>query len=131
MRYFIKPWEIEEIPQLDSSPSTSLRITFVIEEGTEEILPLGRHGVEVTVSWGYELHSVKVSAAKWKRIRGAEAIMIKSIGWYEGKSFQCRWYFDLNAEYTLIVSYGDDGADGYIGSISSASIEERQPKKRE
>jgi hypothetical protein len=49
--------------------------------------------------------------------------MVKSVGWYEGQSFECRWYFDLNAENTLIVSYGDDGADGFIGNITDASIE--------
>ena len=49
--------------------------------------------------------------------------MAKSIGWYEGKSFTCRWYFDLGAENTLVVSYGNDGADGYIGNIWDADIE--------
>ena len=85
--------------------------------------PGGSHGVNVSVSWGYELHDVHVSARKWKRIRAGEAVMVKSIGWYEGQSFECRWYFDLNAENTLVVSYGDDGADGFIGNIRDATIE--------
>lgn len=85
--------------------------------------PGGSHGVNVSVSWGYELHDVHVSARKWKRIRAGEAVMVKSIGWYEGQSFECRWYFDLNAEYSLVVSYGDDGADGFIGNIRDATIE--------
>ena len=85
--------------------------------------PGGSHGVNVSVSWGYELHDVHVSARKWKRICAGEAVMVKSIGWYEGQSFECRWYFDLNAEYSLVVSYGDDGADGFIGNIRDATIE--------
>lgn len=85
--------------------------------------PGGSHGVKVSVSWGYEPHDVHVSATKWKRIRAGEPVMVRSVGWYEGQSFECRWYFDLNAEYTLIVSYGDDGADGFIGNIRDATIE--------
>jgi hypothetical protein len=89
-----------------------------------ERLPRGdSHGVNVWVSWGYEIHDVNVSARKWKRIRAGESVMVKSIGWYEGRSFECRWHIDLSAENTLVVSYGDDGADGFIGNISDATIE--------
>jgi creatinine amidohydrolase/Fe(II)-dependent formamide hydrolase-like protein len=99
-----------------------LRITFHLNERPD--LPQGgSHGVEVSVSWGYELHTAKVSARKWKRIRSGEAVMVKSIGWYEGKSFECRWYFDPDAENSLVVSYGNDGADGFIGNILDATIE--------
>jgi len=87
------------------------------------IAPGGSHGVNGWVSWGYERHDVHVSARKWKRILAGEPVMAKSIGWYEGKSFTCRWYFDLGAENTLVVSYGNDGADGYIGNIWDADIE--------
>lgn len=37
------------------------------ENLAEEALPLGRHGVTVTVSWGYELHSVRIGTARWRR----------------------------------------------------------------
>jgi hypothetical protein len=90
----------------------------------------GSHGVNVSVSWGYELHDVHVSARKWKRIRAGEPVMVRSVGWYEGQSFECRWYFDLNAEYTLTVSYGDDGADGFIGNIWDATIESADGPQR-
>jgi hypothetical protein len=83
----------------------------------------GSHGVNIWVSWGYERHDVNVSARKWKRIRAGESVMVRSTGWYEGQSFECRWYFDLSAENTLVVSYGHDGADGFIGNISDATIE--------
>ena len=49
--------------------------------------------------------------------------MVKSVGWYEGKSFECRWHFDTDAEHSLVVSYGDDGADGFVGSILDTTIE--------
>ena len=93
-------------------------------------LPLGRHGVDVSVSWGYELHSVKIGIKKWKQIRAGEAVMVKSIGWYEGKSFQCRWYFDLAEEESLVVCYGTEGAEGFVGRIRDAIIEERQPRQK-
>ena len=100
----------------------------------QTLLPLGgSHGVTVEVSWGYEEHDVHVSARKWKRIRSGEAVMVKSIGWYEGKSFECRWYFDPDADHSLIVSYGDDGADGFVGNILDATIEgvsNRNEKRR-
>lgn len=85
----------------------------------EQLPPGGSHGVEVSVSWGYELHTIKVSARKWKRIRAGESLMLKSIGWYEGKSFPCRWYFDLEDEHSLVVCYGADG-EGFVGNISDA-----------
>lgn len=99
-----------------------MRIIFHLHERPD--LPRGgSYGVNVWVSWGYERHDVHVSARKWKRIRAGEAVMVKSIGWYEGQSFECRWYFDPDAENSLIVSYGDDGADGFVGNILDATIE--------
>jgi hypothetical protein len=105
-------------------PFAHNQISFVPCARAEESLPVGKHGVEVSVSWGYETHSVKVGIAKWKQIRAGEAIMVKSIGWYEGKSFPCHWYFDLGAEDSLVVCYGDDGGQGFVGHVRSARIEQ-------
>jgi hypothetical protein len=99
-----------------------LRITFNLHE-RPDLPPGGSHGVNVWVSWGYERHDVNVSARKWKRIRSGEAVMVKSIGWYEGKSFQCRWYFAPDEEHSLVVCYGNEGADGFVGNILDATIE--------
>jgi hypothetical protein len=87
--------------------------------------------VTVTVSWGYELHSVRIGAARWRRIRRGELVIARSRGWYEGKSIPCRWYFDLNEETSLVVNYGNDGGEGFVGKISHATIDERVPVKRE
>ena len=111
-------------------PFAHNQISFVPCNRAVESLPVGKHGVEVSVSWGYEVHSVKVGIAKWKRIRAGEPIMVKSIGWYEGKSFPCRWYFDLGADDSLVVCYGDDGGQGFVGRIRSARIEEIPPKEK-
>ena len=92
------------------------------------LLPVGKHGVNVSVSWGYEVHTARVSIANWRRLREGEAVTVKSKGWYEGKSFRCRWYFDLEDETSLVVCYGNDGAEGFVGQISHAEIEERPPK---
>ncbi len=95
----------------------------------EPLPPGGSHGVEVSVSWGYELHTVKVSARKWKRIRAGESLVLKSIGWYEGTSFPCRWHFDLNQEHSLVVCYGA-GGEGFVGNIGDATVEPMEKVQR-
>ena len=52
--------------------------------------------------------------------------MVRSVGWYEGKSFPCRWYFDLESDESLVVCYGADG-EGFVGQIHHANIEENKP----
>lgn len=93
-------------------------------------LPTGRHGVTVTVAWGGELFWVRIGAARWRRIRQGEAVMVQSIGWHEDKSFPCQWYFDDNAEYSLIVDYGHDDSRGFCGDIQDAWICQRRPREK-
>ncbi len=80
------------------------------------------------VSWGYEMHDFKIGYARWRRIRAGHAVVVRSTGWYEGKSFPCRWYFDLKEENSLVVDYGDDGGQGFVGQILDAHIEENAQK---
>lgn len=84
----------------------------------------------VTVTWGGELFWVRIGAARWRRIRHGEAVMVRSTGWYEEKSFPCRWYFDENAEYSLIVDYGHGDDRGFCGDIRNAWIHERRSGER-
>lgn len=111
-------------------PFAHEQISFVPQPKAKPRLPIGRHGVNGWVSWGYELFFFKIGYARWRRIRAGEAVMVKSIGWYEGQRFQCRWYFGLKEEDSLVVNYGDDGGQGFVGQIYDANIEENAPKKR-
>ena len=88
-------------------------------------LPMGRRGVTVSVVWGYDLHSVRIGAARWRRIRRGEAVLVRSSYWYEGERFSCWWFFDEHAEHSLVVDYGEDGGTGFTGDIREATIEER------
>lgn len=88
-------------------------------------LPIGRRGITGWVSWGYERHDFRIGYARWRRIRAGERVVVRSVGWYEGNKFPICWVFDLKAENSLVVSYGNDGADGYIGSIHDAHVEEK------
>lgn len=90
-------------------------------------LPIGRHGVTLSVEWGYNLYSLKIGAARWRSIRQGEAIMIRNKQWYEGKPFNCYWLFNMNSECSLVVDYGEDGGTGFNGDIRDADIEERLP----
>ena len=99
------------------------------EEVVLEQVPMGRHGVTVSVSWGYELHTLTIGSARWRKIRHGVPIIARSRGWYEGKSFPCQWSFDLNEEYSLVVTYGEDGSEGFAGKLSDAIIHERHPPK--
>ena len=110
-------------------PFAHSQISFVQQGPAKPTLPIGRHGITGWVSWGDEMHDFKIGYARWRRIRAGHAVMVRSTGWYESKSFPCRWYFDLAAENSLEVCYGDDGGQGFLGQITDAHIEENAPKK--
>ncbi len=120
----------------DLPPNHPFANTFIMLGGVSLIiqekppLPIGRYGVTVTVWWGYERHSIRIGAATWRKIRHGVPKTIRTKGWYEGKSFPCYWQFQEQEEYTLIVDYGDDGGQGFIGDIRDALIEERTPLKK-
>ena len=120
MSYVLKKGKISD--WAPNHPFAHEQISFVPDEIPEQ-LPIGRQGVTVSLSWGYETHSVRIGAARWRKIRQGNRVMARSKGWYEGRSFQCRWYFDLSEEDSLVVCYGDDGAEGWIGKISAATID--------
>jgi hypothetical protein len=116
----------------DLSPSHPFARTSIFIGGPQPPkqkapLPMGRHGVTLSVEWGYNRYYVKIGAARWRRIRQGEAMMIHNKQWYEGKPFNCCWFFDYNADPGLQVDYGEDGGTGFIGDIRDAWIDERQP----
>ncbi len=83
----------------------------------------GRQRVRISVEWGYEVHSVEVKGTDWAAVLRGDVIYVESAGWYEGSRFQIRWFFNYGRRGSLDVSYGDDGADGFIGSVADAQVE--------
>jgi|JI10StandDraft_1071094.scaffolds.fasta_scaffold3984730_1 hypothetical protein len=79
----------------------------------------------VTVQWGSEDHSITLTARNWNAIKTGRPLSIRGKGyWYEGAFFWDNWTFGGGLEGTLRVDYGKDGATGFDGSLSEATVEE-------
>lgn len=85
-------------------------------------------GVTVSVEWGYEEHSITLTAEDWARVKSGEELSIEGDGYhYEGEFFSDYWEFAGGMEGDLIVSYGNDGdysGTGFDGKLRDASITE-------
>lgn len=79
-------------------------------------------GVTLSVEWGYETHSVRITAATWADIQRGERRSLTSTGHYEGTKFEIRWSIHKGQQPEVDCSYGEDGADGYIGSLAGATV---------
>jgi len=80
-------------------------------------------GAEITVEWGYELHSIKLTPRDWSLVKSGKPLNIRGIGYhYEGEFFWDYWSFSGGLGGSLIVSYGDDGGVGFNGKLSVAEI---------
>lgn len=82
--------------------------------------------VTFMVEWGYEMHSVTIGPRNWKKIQeGKEWGTGGETYYYEGERFSCYWSFNCRGEPgTLIVSYGNDGGEGYCGKWADVDITE-------
>ncbi len=79
----------------------------------------------ITVSWGYEPHSLKLSARDWRLIKSGKSMKIRGEGYHhEGDFFWDYWDFSGGLNGSLIVEYGEDGGTGFVGKLSDAAIEE-------
>jgi hypothetical protein len=80
--------------------------------------------VVLFVSWDDEGHILEVDEKDWVSIQAGEEITLDGSDYdYEGESFTCYWWFNgLKNEgpNCLIVGYGDDGAEGYVGTWDEA-----------
>jgi hypothetical protein len=78
-------------------------------------------GITLRVEWGYESHESKVSQAEWEEICSGKKVVLNGPGYYyEGEHFQDTWVFNSHPVHTLIVEYGEDGAQGFVGRIEDA-----------
>ena len=78
--------------------------------------------IELSVEWGYEIHTLSVTPSVWAKIVAGEEIVQKSRGAYEGAQFWIEWSFNCSGVQTLSVKYGDDGGVGYEGNIYDLHI---------
>jgi hypothetical protein len=85
----------------------------------------------ITVEWGYECHSITLNPGQWARVLSGEPLGVAGPGYnYEGESFKDYWDFGGGLGGSLSVSYGDDGAEGYRGTLCSHQIQEVALKGR-
>lgn len=92
--------------------------------------------VTLMVVWGYEPHSITIRARNWSKIQRGQEVRLRGKSYfYEGVRFSCRWYFNQKGRAdTLVVGYGNDGAEGYVGSWQSVKTEvtyQKPQKKRD
>lgn len=93
-------------------------------------LVVGRSGATmkeatVTVGWGNERHSLTLTKRNWSKVRRGQELRIRGSGyWYEGRFFRDYWHFGGGLDGKLVVSYGEDGGEGFVGTLREADIEE-------
>jgi hypothetical protein len=82
--------------------------------------------VTLMVEWGYEVHSLTIGPRNWAKIQaGKEWGTGGETYYYEGERFSCYWDFNCRGEPgSLIVSYGNDGGEGYCGKWANVDITE-------
>jgi len=82
--------------------------------------------VTLSVEWGYDTHSVTIGPRNWQKIQAGKAWGARGeTYYYEGERFSCYWDFNGRGEPgSLIVSYGNDGGEGYCGDWEDADVTE-------
>jgi hypothetical protein len=85
-------------------------------------------GATLTVEWGYELHSITLTARNWRRIKAGRPLRIRGKGYYyEGEFFWDYWTFNKASTGSLLVEYGDGGV-GFDGDLDDATVEEHDTR---
>jgi hypothetical protein len=86
-----------------------------------------RERARISVEWGYEIHSIALTARNWARVKARNPLRIRGQGyWYEGEHFWDYWDFAGGVKGRLIVSYHQKTewyADGWYGELKDAEIE--------
>jgi hypothetical protein len=60
----------------------------------------------ISVEWGYEMHSITLTARNWNRIKAGRPLEIRGKGYgYEGQFFWDHWFFGGGLEGPLTVAY--------------------------
>lgn len=79
----------------------------------------------VTVEWGYEDHTIRLTARNWQKVKTGRPLRVR------GKGYRCEegffwdyWSFNATSAGSLTVEYGEDCGVGFVGDLSDAHIEE-------
>ena len=81
--------------------------------------------IKLSVYWPDDWKSIVITQKEYQSILDGKSFSTDGDGFrYEGESFYDWWTFEGGANSNLIVTYGDDGAVGFDGSISDCEIEE-------
>ena len=78
--------------------------------------------INLSVEVGYELRTVSLSELEWKKVRSGHSLSKEIVDYYEGEEFTYEFHFN-SSDYkgnSLVVTYDD--ADGFIGNIEDAII---------
>ena len=79
--------------------------------------------VRLTVNYGYDVHSVEVSASTLLQIQGGEAVTVQGQGFsVEGEFSQDEWVFNLLQRGALQVT-AEGGFDIFSGAINNITVE--------
>jgi len=79
----------------------------------------------ISVEWGSEIHSIKLTSRNWRRVKSGRQLKIRGKGYYyEGQFFWDYWYFAGGIYGSLLVTYGSDGGCGFEGLLRDATIKE-------
>lgn len=84
-------------------------------------------GATITVEWGYESHSITLTARNWGAIKAGKPHGQRGKGYqYEGRFFWDYWSFEGGLSGALEVGYGNDGGQGFSGRLADAQIQEHK-----
>ena len=82
----------------------------------------------ISVEWGYEDHSITLTAKNWAKIKAGKSHSQRGSGYnYEETFFWDYWSFGGGLEGELKVMYSSkdgDGGTGFDGTLSDAEIRE-------
>lgn len=86
--------------------------------------------VQVSVEWGYELHTIILPDKDWKHIESGGSLEVDGEGYsYEGDNFLDTWIFSGGIEGELLVLYKLEGGEicdegtGFTGRLADTWVD--------
>jgi hypothetical protein len=81
--------------------------------------------IRISVYWADDCKSIIISKKEYQCILDGKPFETSGEGYsYDGEDFSDWWTFEGGPDNNLLVSYGEDGGEGYNGPLSGCEIEE-------
>ena len=65
--------------------------------------------------------SIQLSSLEWHSVKSGNSLIKSGLGYkYDSEFFQDRWCFNHYPDASLVVEYGEDGGQGFVGDIDDA-----------